>query len=66
MGHDWFSRFDRDVCEGTHPDVDGVCPLKDEGLIDRCGECGCTLVGLDMTNSPPDGCIRSEHHKEKP
>lgn len=62
-GHDWFEDFNRSACEGTHPKYDLKCPKKVEGAVDRCGVCGCTLVGLDLTNSPPSNCIRREAHR---
>lgn len=37
-GHDWFTRFDRRVCEGTHPDVAGECPKKQERRDDVLGQ----------------------------
>lgn len=83
MTHDWFTRFDRRACEGTHPAVDGTCPEKktgEEGLLamaiggtflgdllnkeslDKCGACGCSLVGLDAADAPPDNCVRRDVH----
>lgn len=62
-GHDWFTEFNRAACEGEHPNYDSVCPKKQEGVVDTCGVCGCTLVGLDLTNSPPSDCIRADAHR---
>lgn len=62
--HDWFDGFDKSVCYGTAPGVDGVCPKLLEGAIDRCGVCGCTIMGLSLSETPPSDCVRREEHAD--
>ncbi|MFW5900688.1 MAG: hypothetical protein ACOCTH_02810 [Halodesulfurarchaeum sp.] len=57
--HLWGHGFDPDVCRGTHPDVDGVCPNLQEGNLDTCGCCGCPIFNLDKANAPPESCPQS-------
>jgi hypothetical protein len=61
--------FDRDICTGESPDVDGPCPKLKDGVVSRCGCCGCPLATMDLLQAPPlseqdieDGCIRYREH----
>lgn len=57
--HEYGHGFDADVCEG--------CPKKKDGVIPRCGICGCPLLTLEKVKggSPPSDCIRLEQHRDK-
>jgi len=61
-GHDWFEGFDKRACYGDHPETDEVCPKLQDGVIDTCGVCGCTIMGLSMSETPPTDCVRRNLH----
>ena len=65
-GHDWREGFDDDVCYGRREDYPDECPKLNGGSVDTCGVCGCTIVGLDMTDTPPSKCVRREGHDKIP
>lgn len=62
--HEWGAGFDRDVCYGEHPDYPGTCPKLQGEQIHTCGQCGCTIRGLNAADSPPSNCVRLEGHTE--
>lgn len=64
--HDWREGFDQDVCYGQRDAYPEKCPKLNEGGVDTCGVCGCTIVGLDMTDTPPSKCERREGHDKIP
>jgi len=63
--------FDPDVCNGDHPAVDGPCPKYVDGVIGRCGDCGCPMATMYLAQGPPvpedddgDGCPRVGAHTD--
>lgn len=62
--HHWGDGFDKAVCYGNDRRYPTPCPKLNDGAVDRCSECGCTIVGLDQAQAPPDGCPRLSDHTD--
>jgi hypothetical protein len=52
--------FDPTVCRG--------CPERGDGVLKRCGLCGCPTTSnfpMDLTGRPPADCLRVDEHEQR-